>query len=109
MHPKTIVGLVLLFVGSLAIGWKAGSWGYGLFIKTVPAGSITDLVRSGTKGAYVTSGLVLGLVIFAWTALAAWATRFFRGGESRPSTAPTPTAADGPGTRTARRTGWRKS
>ena len=90
MKPKTIVGLVLLLVGSLLIGWKAGGWGYGLFIKTVPAGSITDLVRTGTKGAYVTSGLVLGLVIFAWSVLAAWASRFFRGGEAKAVKAPAP-------------------
>ena len=78
MSPRTIVGLVLLLVGSLVIGWYFGGWGYSLFEKTVPAGAITELVRSGTKGAYVTGGIFLGIVVFAWSTLAAWLSQFFR-------------------------------
>lgn len=87
MSPRTIVGLVLLLIGSLVIGWYAGSWGFSLFEKTVPAGAVTSLVRSGTRAAYVTGGFVLGLVIFGWGALAAWSSRFFRRGDAKPAPA----------------------
>ena len=78
MNFRTITGLVLLAIGSLALGGYFGGWGYDLFVKTVPAGAITELVRSATKGAYVTGGLLLGVVVFAWSVLVAWASRFFR-------------------------------
>ena len=79
MSPRTIVGLVLLLLVSLAIGWYAGSWGYSIFEKTVPAGAVTGLVRSGTRGAYATAGILLGLLVFAWTTLVAWLARILRG------------------------------
>jgi len=78
MSFRTITGLVILLIGSVCIGWYFGGWGYSLFEKTVPAGAVTELVRSGTKGAYVTGGLLLGLVIFLWSAAVAWGSRFFR-------------------------------
>ena len=78
MSPRTIVGLVLLAIGSLLIGWYAGGWGFSLFEKTVPAGAVTTLIRSGTKGAYVTGGFLLGVVIFGWTTLVAWLAPHFR-------------------------------
>jgi hypothetical protein len=78
MSPRTIIGLVLLLLGSVAIGWYFGGRGYSLFVKTVPAGAVTELVRSATKAAYVSGGVILGLVIFGWSALVAWASRFFR-------------------------------
>jgi hypothetical protein len=91
MSPRTIVGLVVLLIGSLVIGWYAGSWGFSLFEKTVPAGAVTQLVRSGTRGAYVSGGILLGLVIFAWTALVAWLSPLFRSGTAKvASTPPTP-------------------
>jgi hypothetical protein len=91
MSFRTITGLVLLLVGSIVIGWYFGGWGYSLFVKTVPAGAITELVRGATKGAYVTGGLVLGLVIFGWSVLVAWGSRFFR--TTSTAAASTPTAA----------------
>ena len=90
MSFRTITGLVLLLVGSIVIGWYFGGWGYSLFVKTVPAGAITELVRSATKGAYVSGGIILGLVIFGWSVLVAWGSRFFR---TTSTTASTPSAA----------------
>jgi hypothetical protein len=75
---KRLVGMVLVLVGGLVIGWYAGSWGYSIFEKTVPAGAVTELVRGGTKAAYRTGGLFLGVVAAAYALLAAWASRFFR-------------------------------
>ena len=86
MNFRTITGLVLLAIGSIAIGWYFGGWGYSLFEKTVPAGAITELVKTATKGAYVSGGLLLALVIFGWSVLVAWASRFFRTGAAAAST-----------------------
>ncbi|HEX6850654.1 MAG TPA: hypothetical protein VF139_04545 [Candidatus Polarisedimenticolaceae bacterium] len=75
---KRVVGMVLLLVGGLVIGWYAGSWGFSMFEKTVPAGAVTDLVRGGTRAAYRTGGLVVGVIAAAYALLAAWASPFFR-------------------------------
>ena len=82
MSFKTITGLVLLLIGGLAIGWWFGGRGYGLFEKTVPAGAVTELVRTGTKGAYISGGILLGFVIFGWTVVVALVSRFFVGGSA---------------------------
>ena len=75
---KSIVGMILLLVGGLAIGWYGGSSAFSIFEKTVPAGAITDLVKGGTRAAYTTGGLVFGLVIAVYALIAAWASPFFR-------------------------------
>jgi len=74
---KRVIGLVLSLIGSMGIGVIAGQKFFLLFDKTVPAGSMTDLVRAGTHTAYLVSGVMFGLVIFAWTTAAAWLARFF--------------------------------
>ena len=74
---KKMIGLVLNLIVSVAIGVLAGQKFFAIFDKTVPAGSMTELVRAGTHTAYLVSGSVFGLVIFAWTAAAAWLARFF--------------------------------
>jgi len=86
---KRVIGLVLSLIGSLGIGVIAGQKFFLLFDKTVPAGSMTDLVRAGTHTAYLVSGVMFGLVIFAWTTAAAWLARFF------PAAADTKAAAPG--------------
>ena len=93
MSFRTITGLVLLAAGALVIGWKFGNWGFTLFVQTVPAGAITEVVRGVTKGAYVSGGLVLSLVIFLWSVGVAWASRFFRASAKPAAAASTPTAA----------------
>ena len=82
---KKMIGLILNLVGSIAIGVVAGQKFFAIFDKTVPAGSMTDLVRAGTHTAYLTAGAIFGVVIFGWTALAAWLARFFPG-TSTPAT-----------------------
>jgi predicted Abi (CAAX) family protease len=52
---------------------------------------MTDLVRAGTHTAYLVSGSVFGIVIFLWTALAAWLARFFPGATRTPDTVPSQT------------------
>lgn len=86
---KRVIGLILSLVGSLVIGILAGQKFYAIFDKTVPAGSMTELVRAGTHTAYLVSGAALGVVIFVWTTAAAWLARFFPAG-SAPSTSAQP-------------------
>lgn len=74
---KRVIGLALSLLFSLGIGVLAGQKFFLLFDKTVPTGSMTDLVRAGTHTAYLGSGVLFGLVIFAWTAAAVWLARFF--------------------------------
>ena len=74
---KRTIGLVLSLLVSVVIGICAGQNFFRIFDKTVPAGSMTDLVRTGTHTAYLVSGIVLGVVIFGWTIVATWMSRFF--------------------------------
>jgi hypothetical protein len=74
---KRMIGLVLSLIGSVGIGVLAAQKFFQLFDKTVPAGSMTDLVRAGTHTAYLATGIVLGVVIFGWTIAAAWLAKFF--------------------------------
>jgi hypothetical protein len=74
---KRMIGLALSLIGSVGIGVLAAQQFFKLFDKTVPAGSMTDLVRAGTHTAYVGTGVVFGVVIFAWTVAAAWLSKYF--------------------------------
>ncbi len=74
---KRVIGLVLSLIVSIGIGVIAGQKFFLLFDKTVPAGSMTDLVRAGTRTAYLGSGVFFGLIIFGWATAAAWLARFF--------------------------------
>jgi hypothetical protein len=74
---KRVIGLILSLIGSVALGVLAAQRFFQLFDKTVPAGSMTDLVRAGTHTAYVGAGVVFGVVIFGWATAVAWLARFF--------------------------------
>ena len=81
---KKMIGLVLSLVVSVGIGVLAGQKFFAIFDKTVPAGSMTELVRAGTHTAYLMSGALFGVVIFAWTTAAVWLAKFFPAASSNP-------------------------
>ena len=85
---KRVIGLVLSLIVSIGIGVIAGQKFFLLFDKTVPAGSMTDLVRAGTRTAYLGSGVLFGLVIFGWTTAAVWLARFFPAAQENKVAAP---------------------
>ena len=89
---KRMIGLALSLIVSVGIGVLAVQKFYQLFDKTVPAGSMTELVRAGTHTAYLGSGVVFGLVIFAWATAAAWLARFFPAASDNASTSTGPSA-----------------
>ena len=69
---KRLIGLALSLIVSIGIGVLAAQKFFLLFDRTVPAGSMTDLVRAGTHTAYLGSGVLFGIVIFAWAIVAVW-------------------------------------
>jgi len=75
---KRVIGLALSLIVSVGIGVLAAQKFFQLFDKTVPAGSMTDLVRAGTHTAYLGSGVLFGVVIFGWATAAVWFSRFFQ-------------------------------
>ena len=85
---KRVIGLALSLIGSVGIGVLASQKFFQLFDKTVPAGSMTDLVRAGTHTAYLGSGVLFGIVIFAWATAAVWLAKFFPAAPSTGTTAP---------------------
>jgi hypothetical protein len=85
---KRMIGLALSLIVSVGIGALAGQKFFQIFDRTVPAGSMTSLVRAGTHTAYLVSGVMFGVVIFAWTTLAAWLARFFPATVDTGSTTP---------------------
>ena len=76
---KRLIGIVLAALGSVVLGLIAAEWFFGLFNKTVPPAVITDFNRSTAHGFFITYGLGLGVMIFAWTLIALALARFFPG------------------------------
>lgn len=74
---RRLLGLILVLIAGQIVGYFAGSYAYALFDKTVPPAVITNLVRTGAHGTYIVFGIVLGLVIAAWSVLVAWCAGFF--------------------------------
>ena len=75
--PK--VGLGLLLVGSLALGYIGGEVFYKLFLSTMPPAALGSFSRSTAHMGFVGYGLLAGAVIFVWTILAVLLAPVFRG------------------------------
>ena len=86
---KRLIGIVLAAAGSVVLGYLAGQRFFSLFDRTVPPAVITDFNRATAHGFFITYGLILGVVIFAWTVLAVVLARYFPG-VPKPPGAPRP-------------------
>jgi hypothetical protein len=75
---KRMIGVVLLLVGSEALGLLGGNWFFGVFTATVPAAVVTDFNRAAAYGYFLMHGILLGLAVFGWALLALVLARFFR-------------------------------
>ena len=53
---------------------------------------MTELVRAGTRTAYLGSGIVFVMVFFGWTTAAVWLARFFPAAPEAKAAAPGPAA-----------------
>ncbi len=69
------IGRWLLLAGSLVMGIVAGLIGSRIFDAKVPAAMRTTVLSAETKFYFIGTGVVFGLVIFAWTMFATWIAR----------------------------------
>lgn len=74
-----LVGVIILLVGSVAIGALSGNIFFKLFTNTVPPAVLTSFNKGTAHAAFITYGLGLGLCIFAWGLIAVFGSRFFQG------------------------------
>jgi hypothetical protein len=65
------VGKMTLLAGSLFLGILMGLIGYWIFESKVPAAMQTAVLATEAKVYYIVSGFIMGLLIFAWTLIAA--------------------------------------
>ena len=75
---KPIVGLLILFVLSEAIGLGMGQVFFRLFGQTVPPAVLTSFNRGTAHAFFLVYGLGAGIVIFLWCLLAIGAAKMFR-------------------------------
>jgi ABC-type Na+ efflux pump permease subunit len=64
---KKVLGVIILLIGSVAIGAIAGDRFFSLFVKTVPPAVLTSFNKGTAHGAFIVYGLVFGGGIFLWT------------------------------------------
>ncbi len=81
---RRTVGILLLLGASVALGIAIGERFYHLFQTTVPPMALSGFSRSTAHGAFLTYGLVLGVVMCAWSLLAVLLSGFFRNTEPKP-------------------------
>jgi hypothetical protein len=77
------IGLLLSLIGSLALGVLFGWIFYRLYLLHVPEQVITAAQKGFSPVNFIGTGLLLGIVIWAWALLVAWLSPRFRGGAKR--------------------------
>jgi len=77
---RSRVGVLIVLAVSLALGALAGWVFYRAFLANVPETLLSQFSRATAPIQFVGYGLLLGVIIFLWTLLAASLARFFRGG-----------------------------
>ncbi len=77
-------GLLIVLAVSLVLGVLAGWIFYRTFQANVPEAMLSQFSRATAPIQFIGYGLLLGLVIFLWTLLAASLARFFRGAGAAP-------------------------
>jgi len=64
---RKVLGVIILLIGSVALGAIAGDRFFSLFTKTVPPAVLTSFNKGTAHWAFIFYGLILGGAIFAWT------------------------------------------
>ena len=72
-------GVLLVVIGSEALGLALGEMCYRLFMKTVPPLAMTNLMSGTAHAAYLTYGAVAGVVILIWALLVKFLSHLFTG------------------------------
>lgn len=74
------VGVLVVLAVSLGLGALAGWFFYRTFLANVPDALLSQFSRATAPIQFIGYGLLLGVIIFLWTLLAATLARYFRGG-----------------------------
>jgi len=74
-----LVGVIILLVGSMAIGVLSGNLFFRLCTNTVPPAVLTSFNKGTAHAAFITYGLGFGLCVFLWGLVAVICARFFQG------------------------------
>jgi len=72
-------GVLLVVIGSEALGLAMGEMSYRFFMKTVPPLAMTNLMSGTAHAAYLTYGAVAGVVILIWALLVKFLSHLFTG------------------------------
>jgi len=83
-----VVGVVLLLLGSLAIGIGFGELCFRLFVSAVPRIELSKFNAGSAHIAYILYGAGLGLAVFVWSGLAVLTAPLFKPRRSAPGAAP---------------------
>lgn len=78
MSRQRLIGLLLLVVGSLVIGFVTGNWFYALYVDSIPEALKASTSLAGTRFVFLFHGLGLGVAITVWSLVAVAAAHFFR-------------------------------
>ena len=74
---RRLVGTILLFLASEAIGLAYAEWSNRMFMQMIPPVALTTFNKNAAHVALLTSGAVLGLVIFVLSILSNWISGMF--------------------------------
>lgn len=82
MSKKSMTGLILNLLGSLAIGVVASLVFLNVFKSSIPAAAMSTMTQKLTPAIYVGVGVGLGIVIALWTLVCAMITKKFGAAKS---------------------------
>lgn len=84
---RRLVGTILLFLASEAIGIAYAEWSNRMFMQMIPPVALTTFNKNAAHVTLITSGVVLGLVIFVLSILSNWISGMFAPRSARPQPA----------------------
>ena len=79
-----VLAIVLLLLGSLALGLGFGEWFFRLFLKAMPVGSSSTFNEGAAHVAFLAYGALAGVIIFVWATFAASVARLSKRPPSPP-------------------------
>jgi len=84
---RRLIGTILLFIASMALGVGYAEWSNQMFVKMIPPVALTAFNQSAAHVTLIFSGVVLGLVIFVLSIVSNWIAGMFpaRHAAPRPS------------------------
>jgi hypothetical protein len=74
---RRLIGTILLFIASMALGVLYAEWSNRMFVKMIPPVALTSFNASAAHFTLICSGVVLGLVIFVLSILSNWIAGMF--------------------------------